>query len=152
MKLRPARIPDMPQVCDLINHYAEQGLMLHRSLESAYTDVREFHVAEDNSTIVGCVALDVIWRDMAEIKSLAVAPQCRGTGIGLALARAGVANARRLGAGEIFVLTYEQAFFEKMGFRLIDRGALPEKTWQECIACPKVDACDEIAMLLELLD
>ncbi len=153
MIVRPAKILDASSICSLINHYAEQGKMLHRSLESIYDDVREFQVAEgEDATVVACVALDVFWSDLAEIKSLAVAPQTRGSGIGRTLIEAAIEDARKLGVKRLFVLTYEQAFFEKLGFKIIDRQTLPEKVWRECIACPKVDACDEIAMLLNLDD
>ena len=94
--------------------------------------------------------MEVVWSDLAEIKSLAVAPERRSTGTGLVLAEAAISDARKLGIRRLFVLTYEKDFFEKLGFKTIDRQTLPEKIWRECIACPKVDACDEIAMLLEL--
>jgi len=123
--------------------------MLHRSLESAYEALREFLVAEDdNGRIVGCVAMDVFWADLAEVKSLAVSPEAQSCGVGTELVRAAVADARRLGVRRIFALTYETDFFARLGFETIDRHDLPEKVWRECIACPKVDACDETAMLL----
>ncbi len=153
MKVRQARISDASSICSLINHYAEQGKMLHRSLESIYDDVREFQVAEGkDAAAVACVAVDVFWSDLAEVKSLAVAPDRCGAGIGRTLVEAAIADARKLGIKKLFVLTYEQAFFEKLGFRTIDRQTLPEKVWRECIACPKADACDETAMLLDLDD
>ena len=124
--------------------------MLHRSLESVYDSLREFHVAEENGTVIGCVALDIFWADLAEIKSLAVAPQKRGMGVGGALILAAVKDAKALGVHTLFALTYEKDFFQRQGFDLIARERLPEKVWRECIACPKADACDEIAMMLSL--
>ena len=124
--------------------------MLHRSLESTYDTLREFLVAVDGGALLGCVSVDVIWADLAEIKSLAVHQDARGKGIGSQLCQAAVADARRLGVRRLFALTYEHAFFERQGFSVVDRQKLPEKVWRECIACPKVDACDEIAMILEL--
>ncbi len=50
----------------------------------------------------------------------------------------------------MFALTYEKEFFRRQGFRVIDRSKLPEKVWRECIACPRAEACDEIAMVLSL--
>lgn len=151
MTIRPARISDAADICDAVNYYAERGRMLHRSLESVYDALREFHVAVDDARrIVGCIAVDIFWADLAEIKSLAVRPAACGAGVGGELMRAGIADARRLGVRRLFSLTYERAFFERHGFAVIDRHALPEKVWRECIACPKVDACDEIAMMLTL--
>ena len=51
---------------------------------------------------------------------------------------------------KIFTLTYKPAFFEKFGFRQIDRSDLPLKIWSDCIICVKFPDCDEIAMLKEL--
>ncbi len=151
MKIRPARVEDAPTICEIINYYAERGRMLHRSLESVYEALREFLVAEDDGgAVVGCVAVDVYWGDLAEVKSLAVSPDRRGAGIGTLLVEAAIADATRLGLRKLFALTYEKEFFARRGFRTVRREKLPEKVWRECMACPKSDACDEIAMILNL--
>lgn len=153
MLIRPARVPDAETICALINDYAERGLMLHRSLESVYDSLRDFIVAEGpDERLAGCVALDVFWSDLAEVKSLAVAPGRHGAGIGSQLLAAALDDARRLGIRKVFALTYEQSFFVRHGFATIERDTLPEKVWRECLACPKSDQCDEIAMLLDLAD
>lgn len=145
---RPARVEDAPAIFELINEYAERNIMLHRSMESLYESLRDFIVAQDaDGRIIGCVALDIFWADLAEIKSLAAAPDARGQGVGYSLLAAAVGQAGRLGIGKLFALTYEQEFFARQGFDVIDRNDLPEKVWRECIACPKVDNCDEIAMM-----
>ncbi len=110
--------------------------------------LREFRVVEgDDGDILGCVAVDIAWSDLAEVKSLAVAPEARGRGVGRALVDEAVADAEALGIRKLFALTYERAFFERFGFEVIDRQTLPEKVWRECLHCPKADCCDEIAML-----
>ena len=125
--------------------------MLHRSLESVYESLREFQVAEeDDARIVACVAVDVFWADLAEVKSLAVAPDRTRAGLGRRMIEAGAEDARALGVRRMFALTYEKEFFLRAGFEIVDRESLPEKVWRECIACPKVDACDEIAMIRRL--
>ena len=141
---------DAERICELINHYAELGKMLHRSLESIYEALRDFYVAEADGRVVGCVAVDIFWSDLAEIKSLAVSPEHRGKGLGRKLLAVAIEDAGRLGVRKIFTLTYERDFFAARGFEAIDRQALPEKVWRECIGCPKADACDEIAMMLHL--
>ncbi len=148
--IRTARTTDAGEICGLINYYAERGRMLHRSLESVYVGLREFLVAQEGERIVGCVAVDVFWADLAEIKSLAVAPNQRGKGIGGLLMDAAFRNAIAIGVRKLFALTYEKEFFLKHGFNVIDRETLPEKVWRECIYCPKADACDETAMMLYL--
>ncbi len=150
METRHARVPDAAAIRELINYYAERGRMLHRSLEAIYEMLREFVVAEEEGRIVGCVAVDVFWSDLAEIKSLAVAEGRRGQGFGRMLVDAAEVDARKLGVKRLFALTYEDGFFLSRGFVTIDRDTLPEKVWRECIGCPKFDACDEIAMIKEL--
>jgi amino-acid N-acetyltransferase len=151
MILRHAKTADAEAICSLINHYAERGLMLHRNMESAYGSLREFQVAcDDDGQVVGCIAIDIFWMDLAEVKSLAVAPDRVGQGIGRKLLTSGIEDARKMGITKLFTLTYEQGFFQRQGFEVIDRHSLPEKVWRECLACPKADACDEIAMVLSL--
>jgi amino-acid N-acetyltransferase len=140
-------VGDAEAICELVNYYAERGRMLHRSLESAYDSLREFLVAEDDGEVVGCVAVDVFWADLAEIKSLAVRPGRQGRGVGAGLMAAAEEDARRLGVRRLFALTYESEFFASQGFEEINRETLPEKVWRECIACAKFHACDEIAMM-----
>jgi amino-acid N-acetyltransferase len=153
MTIRPARVPDAAAICALVNHHAERGRMLHRSLESVYDALREFQVAETpDGQIVGCAAVDIFWADLAEVKSLAVAPERLGQGVGSRLLEAAIADALAMGVRKLFALTYEKEFFARHGFEVIDRGTLPEKVWRECLACPRADACDEIAMTLRLDD
>lgn len=143
---------DAQAICDLINYHAERGRMLHRSMENIYDMLREFHVAEEDGRIVGCVAVGIFWADLAEVRSLAVSPDRQGQGLGRALLAAAVEDARQIGVRKLFALTYEKEFFVAHGFEQIDRRTLPEKVWRECIACPKHDACDEIAMMKHLMN
>src|SRR5690606_23948784 len=85
-----------------------------------------------------------------EVYALAVAPQWRGKGIGRRLVLSCVDEAEELGLQRLMTLTYEQRFFERCGFHVVDRQNLPLKVWSECIRCPKNQACDEIAMIREL--
>jgi len=150
-KIRTARASDAQRICELVNYYAERGLMLHRSLESVYEHLRDFIVAQDETGgVVGCVAVSVFWSDLAEVRSIAIDPERTRSGIGTGLVKAAIASAAELGITRIFTLTYEEDFFARQGFEAIDRQELPEKVWRVCISCPKADACDEIAMMLKL--
>ncbi len=142
----------MPAMGKIINDCAEFGLMLPRSLASLYENVREFHVADEGGRVVGVCGLSIVWANLAEICALAVEPSQRGKGLGRKLVEACVAEARELGIRTIMTLTYERAFFEKLGFAVVDRQTLPLKVWSECVRCPKNQACDEIAMTRVLED
>jgi amino-acid N-acetyltransferase len=123
--------------------------MLSRSREFLSEHVRDYVVAEDGA-FVGCCALAVLTRDLAEIRSLAVRPETSGRGVGKALVDACVEQARTLGLRRVFALTLVPEFFERCGFTLISLGRLPEKSAAECPVCPKRFACDEQAMLMNL--
>ena len=148
--IRAATSDDAQAICDLVNYYAERGRMLHRSLESIYESLRDFLVCKEQERVVGCVAVSICWKDLGEVRSLAVAPDCQGKGIGRKLVEQAAEVARQIGLRRIFALTYETKFFASAGFHVVDREALPTKVWRDCIYCPRADACDEIAMILDL--
>lgn len=148
--IRPARVVDVDAMLDLINGYAREDRMLERSREFLAEHLRDFVVAEEDGGFAGCCALAVLTADLAEIRSLAVPPERSGRGIGAALVRACLDEARRLGLRRVFALTLVPEFFERCGFTLTSLGRLPEKSAEECPVCPKRFACDEHAMLLHL--
>ena len=150
MKIRDARIPDVESICSLITSHAELDRMLFRSKADIYENLQSFLVAEIDGKILGCCALQVVWAELGEIKSLAVDENSTGRGIGRQLVSAAVEKARLLGLEKVFTLTLEQKFFEKSGFEKVDKNTLPMKVWTDCAKCPKQDNCDEIALLLRL--
>ncbi len=138
----------------IINDAAELGLMLHKSPGHLYENLRQFHVALDPVThrVVATGGLSIIWANLSEIVALAVSADQRGKGLGRRLVEACVQDARELGIRQVMSLTYEQVFFERLGFSVVDRQQLPMKVWADCIHCPKNAACDEIAMIRVLDD
>jgi amino-acid N-acetyltransferase len=150
MKVRKAILKDAPKLYTLINEYAKEGILLPRSLNSIYEDIRDFWVCEKQGEIVGCSALHIVWEDLAEIKSLAVRKDHRNNGVGSLLVEKCLEEAEELGIKRVFVLTYATDFFAKFNFREVKKETLPHKVWGECINCVKFPQCDEIAMILEL--
>ncbi|QQE13969.1 N-acetyltransferase [Planctomycetota bacterium] len=155
---RKAALADVPAMAQIINNWAELGLMLSKSLSTLYENVRKFHVAIDtanydannNPTVVGVCGLTIIWANLGEITSLAVKDEYRGHGIGKSLVKHCLEEAKLLSLKQIMTLTYEKNFFESLGFNVVDRQNLPLKVWSACIHCPKNHACDEIAMIQTL--
>lgn len=146
MQIRDATIQDVPRIHKLINYYAELDRMLFASMSRIYENLQIFKVAEIDGEVVGCCALKVLWKDLAEIKSLAVEKSRFGNGIGKALVESCIEKARQLGLEKAFILTLEPDFFAKLGFVNVQRGTLPMKVWSDCAECPKQDHCDEVAM------
>ncbi len=150
LRIREARAQDVDAMRELIDRFATEDRMLSRSRDFLLEHLRDFYVAEDEGTFLGCCAIAVLTSDLAEIRSLAVRPEVGGKGVGRALVEACVDEARRLGLRRVFALTLVPEFFERCGFTLTSLGHLPEKSAAECPVCPKRFACDEHAMLLHL--
>jgi len=115
-----------------------------------YENLRSFVVAEQDGRVVGCCALQIIWADLAEIKSLTVEEANAGKGIGRMLLNSALEQARELGVQRVFALTLAPGYFEKMGFKRIEMDALPMKVWTDCAKCPKQENCDEVAVIKEV--
>ncbi len=148
--IRKARIPDTKTIHRLLSDYARDGLMLPRSLSDLYEAIRDFYVFEEDGRVVGTVCLHICWEDLAEVRSLAVAADSNGRGIGRQLVVACLDEARQIGVGRVFALTYQQTFFEKLGFKLIEKSELPHKIWSDCLKCAKFPDCDEISLSIDL--
>jgi len=149
VKVEKARITDVPQMHKLINQFADRGEMLARPLSEIYENIRDFFVVRKGRKIVGCAALHVMWADLAEIKSVAVAEERQRQGVGNQLIDVCIREAKDLGIGTIFCFTYKPGFFGQVGFREVDKMTLPHKVWTECLRCPKFPNCDETAMTLQ---
>jgi amino-acid N-acetyltransferase len=93
------------------------------------------------------VSLVILWADLAEIRSLVVAPETQGVGIGRHLVTALVAQAIELELPQVFALTRQTGFFLKLGFQVAPRETLPRKIWKDCIQCLKFVGCDEVAVV-----
>lgn len=148
--LRRARTTDVEVIHKLINFYADRDEMLPRSLNELYENIRDFFVIEGDGRVSGCCALHVTWADLAEVKGLAVREEDRGSHLGEQLVRACLDDARQLGVSRLFVLTYIPDYFERFGFRRVEKAELPHKVWSECIRCPKFPDCGEVSMVLDL--
>ncbi len=148
--LRKAKVKDAPQIFQLLQIFAVQGLLLPRSMNSIYENIRDFFVYEIDGKIAGVGSLHIFWEDLAEIKSLAVLPEYQHMGIGKKIVKACIEEAKQLGIKKVFALTYVPEFFKKLGFKETDKSQLPQKVWTECIHCIKFNDCKEIPVLIEL--
>jgi len=146
LKVEKAKIKDVTQMHQLVNHFADKDEMLARPLSEMYENIRDYFVAREGEQVIACVALHVCWSDLAEIKSLAVTEESQGQDIGTHLVEACLKEAKELGTATVFCLTYRPTFFERFGFSQVDKMELPQKIWAECYRCPKFPDCDEVAL------
>ncbi|HON55636.1 MAG TPA: N-acetyltransferase [bacterium] len=151
LKIRKAVINDIEQIQNLIATFAKNNEMLPRSLNDLIEGIREFVVIEnEKKEIIACGALHITWLDIAEVRSLATRQDYQHHGLGKKIISYLIKEAKKIGIKKIFALTYKPGFFEKCGFKIINKDALPKKVWTECIKCPKFPNCDEIAVELVL--
>jgi len=134
----------------IINHWASQGIMLAKSHHQLYQYIRDFVVATHGDEVIGCGALHVVWEDLAEVRSMAIVEEWHNKRVGCKMLDYLLGEARGLGLPRVFVLTYRDSFFGRVGFRVVPHEALPHKIWGDCLNCPKFPNCDEIAMILDL--
>ncbi|WP_411145754.1 amino-acid N-acetyltransferase [Streptomyces sp. x-80] len=125
LTVRRARTGDVPAVRRLIDSYSRDGILLDKATVTLYEDIQEFWVAErdEDGEVVGCGALHVMWEDLAEVRTLAVDPQLRGSGVGHQVLDKLLRTAGWLGVRRIFCLTFEVDFFAKHGF--VEIGETP---------------------------
>jgi amino-acid N-acetyltransferase len=150
MNIRPATEADIQAICTLVNGFADQNLMLHRTPEQVRLALGDFLVAEMSGQVVGCGYIAYLSPELVELRSLAVAPELHGQGVGGQIVEALVAVARQRGLRQICALTMAPQFFEQQGFQVVDRWAISPKIWSECVYCPKFHVCDEVAVLKNL--
>jgi amino-acid N-acetyltransferase len=150
--IRKARIKDAQKIRELINGFAKIDLMMPRSLNEIFENIRDFWVAvTPEQKIIGCAGLHIVgWDNLAEIKSLAVDKKYHGKGVGALLVSACLKEASELKVSSVFALSYKPKFFKKFGFKIIAKSKLPHKVWAECCNCPKFPHCGEIALLKHL--
>jgi amino-acid N-acetyltransferase len=151
MRARIARAGDTAAVHRLIAHYAGEGLLLPRTESEIRKNISHFLVLVEKRNgeekLLGCVALEPYGPDLAEIRSLAVAPEARGQGrnIGDRLMKAAMDTARRRKIVRLFALTHRDEFFTRYGFTPGPRQMVPEKIERDCVTCPKEQRCKLVA-------
>jgi amino-acid N-acetyltransferase len=149
-RVRNARLADASAISKITAAYAEKGIMLKRPVENIIEDIRNFFVADYKGKVIGCCAVAFYTERLAEIRSLAVIEEFKGARIGRLLVEKAESVLTEEGVREVFVLTLNPGFFERMGYKDIDKEYFPQKIWRDCTNCPKLMACDEIAMVRKL--
>ncbi len=147
MFARKAKLPDAGDIHRIIFDYSENGTLLPRSLAEICENIRDFHVVEDEGHIIGCGALHLYGTHLAEVRSIAVFPEYKGKGAGRLLIDALMAEADEQSVNCVCLFTRIPEFFGHLGFTVAQREELPDKIYKDCVNCPKLQACDEVAMV-----
>jgi amino-acid N-acetyltransferase len=149
MLIRKALLTDAPNVCDLVNTLVPDGTLIHRSFAEVCENIRDFTVAlSDGGVFVGCGALHFYGPHLCEVRSIAVMPAAKSQGAGSRILSALIAEAEEHGIQSICLFTRIPDYFFKFGFRTVeDKTELPDKIFKECQSCPRLNRCDEVAMV-----
>jgi amino-acid N-acetyltransferase len=146
--VRQAKLQDAVNIFDLVNSLSGDGTLLRRSYAEICENVRDFHVAESEAGVfLGCGALHLYGPHLAEVRSIVVKPEAKGQGAGGRLLRALLEEAEAQGVVSVCLFTRIPDFFFHFGFRVAERTTLPDKIYKDCQACPRLYACDEVAMV-----
>jgi amino-acid N-acetyltransferase len=147
MRTRNAMLPDAEQIQRLISAHFETGTLLPRTFPEICENVRDFVVAEEGGRIVGCGALHLYGPHLAEVRSITVDPVYRNKGTGVLLLRRLLKEAGRHKVSSVCLFTRIPQFFARLGFSIVRREDIPDKLYKDCCVCPKLNCCDEVAMI-----
>ena len=132
--VRAAKTSDVSEIREILEPWAARGIMLGKEQVELFESVQEFVVAESQSgEILGCGALHVMWEDLAEVRTLVVRPEAKGTGIGHAILEKLLERAQQLGIRRVFCLTFEVQFFASHGFSEISNQPIDQEIFAEMI-------------------
>lgn len=145
---KKATLQDVKPMQSLVQPEVQSGIILERSNDEVATNIRSYTLAVEGEKIVGFNALHIHTTVLAEVRSLIVASEYRGKGVGKGLVKSALHEAHTLGLTEVLVLTYHKEFFETLGFVEISKESLPEhKIWADCIKCKHFPVCNEVALI-----
>jgi amino-acid N-acetyltransferase len=133
VEIRRARTTDIRAIRSLVDEYTADRRLLSKATVTLYESVQEFWVATDDDRVLGCGALHVMWEDLAEIRTVAVDPACRGQKIGHRIVERLLDVARELGVARVFCLTFETRFFGSFGFTEIDGAPVPHAVYEQLL-------------------
>ena len=148
IKIHKAHLQDARNIFDLVNSLSGDGTLLRRSYAEICENIRDFTVAETSEgEFFGCGALHLYGPHLAEVRSIVMRPEAKGQGAGGLLLKALVEEAEQHAVVSVCLFTRIPDFFEHFGFRVADRDAMPDKIYKDCQTCPRLYACDEVAMV-----
>jgi amino-acid N-acetyltransferase len=152
IRVHKARLQDAQDIYDLVNSYSGDGTLLRRSYAELCENIRDFTVAiratpEGEQEFLGCGALHLYGPHLAEVRSIVIKPEFRGLGAGDEILEALIAEADEHKVLSVCLFTRIPEYFAHNGFREADRTALPDKIYKDCQTCPRLYACDEVAMV-----
>ncbi len=134
--IRKPKLDEVVAIKKLLDDAAQDGALLRRPLMELYENVRDFYTYVDEQGVAACCALHIDSQDLAEVRSLVVRPDLRGTGIGGRLLQRCLDEAAGLNIERVYALTRVPSFFARYDFQELDKHDLPHKVFNDCVRCP----------------
>ena len=132
--VRPARTADIPSIEALVEPLVQRRILLGKERVVFYEAVQEFRVAiDEDGALIGCGALHVLWEDLGEVRTLAVADDWLHRGVGHAILSDIEASAAALGLSRLFCLTFETSFFGGHGFSPIGEDIVSADVYSQLV-------------------
>ena len=151
MKFLKAKLTDIDAMQELVKEDTQNGIILYRSDDEVATNIRSYTIIKDENEVVGYGALHIHTKNLAEVRSLIIGQKHRAKGLGSKLVKKMLKEGRELGVKQVFTLTYQKEFFERLGFSEIEKESLPEqKIWADCIKCKHFPVCNEVSLIINL--
>ena len=152
LRVHKARLQDARNIFDIVNAHSADGTLLRRSYAELCENIRDFTVAyrilpDGSEEFLGCGALHLYGPHLAEVRSIVVREDRRGLGAGDCILEALIAEADDHEVQSVCLFTRIPTYFEHLGFRVAEREAMPDKIYKDCQTCPRLYACDEVAMV-----
>lgn len=148
--LRTGTPADARRLYALIAAELAAGHLLPRTLAEVTLRAGRFVVAVRGRAIVGCAELAPLSPQVAEVRSLVVAPSARSLGVGGMLVDELRTRARREGFDKLSAFTHAPGYFMPMGFSIVPHLWVTEKVYTDCVTCPQFRTCGQYAMVLPL--
>ena len=148
IKLRMAEKKDIDAICKILAPYAKKKIVLPREPVEVLKHIHNFCVAEKNGRTIACCAFRDYGNKLFEIRSLAVNSRNIGGGIGSKMVNFLKERISVHGDVKVFALTTSAGFFHRLGFRTVEKDMFPQKIWSDCSKCPKLNDCDEEAVMI----
>jgi len=146
IRVRSAGVDDVEGIYELLKPFAEKDIILQRDRDNIFQHLQEFLVAEYDGALAGVVCAHIYGKNLAEVRSLVVDPDCQQHGVGRLLVEGCEQWLAGLGVSRVFALTYVTGFFLKQGYQVVSKESLPHKVWTVCVHCVRFADCDEVAV------
>jgi len=148
--LRTAEVREAKKLHTLIQANLEEGHLLPRTLSELTVHASRFVVAVKGRVIVGCAELAALSPTVAEVRSLAVDTNARGSRVGMMIVDELRRRARREGFERLCAFTHAPGYFTSMGFSIVPHTWLLEKIFTDCVRCPQFRTCGQYGLVVPL--